>query len=287
MHSRSHWIRHRVLPDVAVRLRPGLVLLPAALLGCVGIGTHEGVVSERDALAERVRLLEASNASLGSETVALLERLEDLRVERTALGRNLQLSRKEEARLSKSLSAREVELAKQQVEASRLRGTYEALVDDLESELAAGQIEIHQLRRGLRVNVSDEILFSSGSASLGSVGAELLLKVAGQLKQLPHSIEIEGHTDNIPITGVLANRYPSNWELAGARAASVARLFERAGIERSRLAAISYASGRPVASNETPEERSRNRRIEIRLQPDSQANVESQDAEGGTAASDS
>ena len=105
MHSRSHWIRHRVLPDVAVRLRPGLVLLPAALLGCVGIGTHEGVVSERDALAERVRLLEASNASLGSETVALLERLEDLRVERTALGRNLQLSRKEEARLSKSLSS--------------------------------------------------------------------------------------------------------------------------------------------------------------------------------------
>ena len=115
----------------------------------------------------------------------------------------------------------------------------------------------------------------------------ILLKVAGQLKKLPHTIEIEGHTDNVPITGPLAKRYPSNWELAGARAASVVRLFERAGIEKSRLAAVSYSSSRPIASNETEEDRSRNRRIEIRLQPDSDGDAASQRAEGGTAASGS
>jgi chemotaxis protein MotB len=226
------------------------------------------VVSERDDLVERVRLLEASNASLSAERVELLENLEDVREQRIALGRDVRTLRKQEAQLSKSLSAREAELAKQNAEVARLRGTYEALVDDLESELAAGQIEIQQLRRGLRVNVSDEILFASGSAKVGSEGSALLLKVASQLGKLPHAIEIEGHTDNVPIRGGLAQRYPSNWELAGARAASVVRLFERAGIDAARLVAVFYANTRPVASNDTEENRSRNRRIEIRLKPE-------------------
>jgi chemotaxis protein MotB len=248
--------------------RSAFALLATGLLGCVGLGTHTEVVSERDALAERVKLLEASNASLTSERVSLLEQLEDVRVERTALDRNLRQLREKEVALSRSLTAREAELARQNAEVARLRGTYEALVDDLESELAAGQIEIQQLREGLRVNVSDEILFASGSASIGSDGAKVLLKVAKELAKLPHAIEIEGHTDNVPISGSLTQRYASNWELAGARAASVVRLFERAGIAPDRLLAVSYASTRPVASNGTAEGRSLNRRIEIRLRPD-------------------
>jgi chemotaxis protein MotB len=289
MRLRSLSNRNRPARDRRRRaLACGSAVLAAGLLGCVGLGTHREVVTERDRLAERVKLLEASNESLASERVSLLEQLEDVRVERTALDRNVQKLREKEVALSRSLSAREAELARQNAEVARLRGTYEALVDDLESELAAGQIEIQQLREGLRVNVSDEILFASGSASVGAEGSKVLLKVAKELAKLPHAIEVEGHTDNVPITGSLKQRYASNWELAAARAASVVRLFERAGVEPSRLVAVSHASTRPVASNDTAEGRSRNRRIEIRLRPEALAGRgEAAEGDGGGAASGS
>jgi chemotaxis protein MotB len=239
----------------------------ACLLSCVGLQTHEGVVAERDDLASQVALLEASNASFTAEQVDLLESLEDEREAHARLEQEAGQLRSLRESLSQNLSAREAELARQNAEVSRLRGTYEALVDDLESELAAGQIEIQQLREGLRVNVSDEILFASGSARIGAQGRDVLRRVAGQLVDLPHAIEVEGHTDNVKIRGSLAKRYPSNWELAGARAASVVRLFEGEGVDASRMIVVSYGSTQPVASNDDAESRSRNRRIEIRLKP--------------------
>ncbi len=162
----------------------------------------------------------------------------------------------------------QAELSTQQEQASELRGTYEGLVSDLQSELASGQVQIEQLRDGIRVNVSDEILFSSGSAVLNDDGSEILRKVAGQLGRSPHRVEVEGHTDNVPISGGLARRYPTNWELAGARAASVVRLFESAGIDGSRMRAVSLSQFNPVAANDSEDGRARNRRIEIRLLPD-------------------
>jgi len=262
--------RHLALPERAragARLYGSLLLLGVGAPGCVGVGTHQEIVGERDTLAERLRLLEASNASLSAERVSLLESLEDTREERAALDRNVQQLRQQEADLTRSLVARETELARQNVEVVRLRDTYKALVQDLESELAAGQVAIQELREGLRVHIADEILFASGSARLGAAGEAILHKVAGQLAKLEHAIEVAGHTDNLPISGALAKRYPSNWELAGARAASVVRLFERAGVDRARLVVVSHASTRPVAPNDTPEGRSRNRRIEIHLKP--------------------
>ena len=162
----------------------------------------------------------------------------------------------------------QAELSTQQEEASELRGTYEGLVSDLQSELASGEVQIEQLRDGIRVNVSDEILFPSGSAVLADDGSEILRKVAGQLGQSPHRVEVEGHTDNVPISGGLARRYPTNWELAGARAASVVRLFESTGIDGSRMRAVSLSQFNPVAANDSEDGRARNRRIEIRLLPD-------------------
>ncbi len=162
----------------------------------------------------------------------------------------------------------EAELSTRQEEVSELRGTYEGLVSDLQSELASGAVQIEQLRDGIRVNVSDEILFPSGSAVLNDDGSEILRKVAGQLGQSPHRVEVEGHTDNVPISGGLARRYPTNWELAGARAASVVRLFERAGINGSRMRAVSLSQFNPVAANDSEDGRALNRRIEIRLLPE-------------------
>jgi chemotaxis protein MotB len=241
-------------------------------LGCVGLGSHREVVVERDRLAddkaqlaERVRLLEASNASLSAERVRLLEETENLREKHAALEEGVtDLQRRHDA-LSESLTAREAELASRGEEVAGLRGTYEGLVSDLEAEVQAGQIQIQQLREGLLLNVSDEILFPSGSAQLSVQGKDVIARVAGHLKQLPDRVEVQGHTDDVPIATAI---YPSNWELAAARATGVVRWLEAQGLEPRRLSGVSFGEQHPVAPNDTPEGRARNRRIEIRLLPE-------------------
>ncbi len=152
-------------------------------------------------------------------------------------------------------------------EAARLKATYDGLVSELQGELAAGEIEIQQMRDGLSVNVAQDILFASGSAKLDESGQAVLLRVSEQLKATPYQIVIGGHTDNVQIGPGLVDRYPTNWELAGARSASVVKLFESSGIEGKRLLAASFGEHRPRDTNETKDGRARNRRIEIRLRP--------------------
>jgi len=244
-----------------------LPLVPTA--GCVSVGTYDVVTEQRDeALSEnarlekRVQLLEASKESLETERVKLIDGMEDLRELRGQLERDVRRLRQAEAELSESLAAREAELAVTSEELSKLTGTYEGLVQDLESEVASGQIEIEQLREGLRLNLSQSILFPSGSATLNQQGVSVLKTVAGRLKSVPNRIEVQGHTDNIALKGPR-----SNWELAADRSAQVVRLFAGSGVAPDRLTAVSFGEFAPIASNDTPEGRAKNRRIEIRLKP--------------------
>jgi len=119
------------------------------------------------------------------------------------------------------------------------------------------------------VNLAQDILFRSGSADLDTKGREILLKVADDLKTSPFQVFVAGHTDNQKIGASLAARYPTNWELGGARAARIVRLYEEAGVPKERLAAVSMADSQPRESNDTPEGRAKNRRIEITLRPTS------------------
>lgn len=224
------------------------LLLALALLapGCVGRGKLREALEERDRLGDevslarqRIEMLETSNAGLNEERIRLLSDLEDMRIERGGL----------------------------EAEVSELRGTYDSLVSDLQAEVTAGRVQIDQLRKGLRLKLDQSVLFSAGSASLGKAGRRVISLVADRLNEITHHVVVEGHTDNVPIRGSLARRYPTNWELAGARAASVVRLLAQRGVAAERLRAVSFAHTRPVASNESPRNRARNRRIEIRLQP--------------------
>lgn len=242
--------------------------------GCVSASDHRAVLAERDRLARaqsglelRVDSLEKSNNSLNAESVQLFESLEDMRGEREQLGADVAELRRARESLSEKLATREMELVARDEQVFQLRGTYDGLVNDLEAEVSAGRIEIERLRVGLQVNVSDEILFPSGTATLNRQGRDVLARVAKQLVATNHAIEVRGHTDNLGIRGKLAERYPSNWELAGARAASVVRLFQENGIAGERLSAVSKGEFDPLASNDTAEDRWRNRRIEIRLVP--------------------
>ena len=252
------------------RPRPAeLALAAVALLasGCVTRGTHEQVVSERDALQERVRLLEASNESLSNERVKLISEVEDLGTEREQLAASVEELRATRDKLQENLALTSTQLAQRNAEVQQLRSTYDGLVSDLQTEVASGRVQIEQLRDGLNVKLAQGVLFPSGSAQVGPEGADLLGKVANRLLELPHRIQVQGHTDDVPISGRLAERYPTNWELAGARAASVVRILAERGVPPARLTAVSFADTEPVAPNDTPEGMAANRRIEIRLVP--------------------
>jgi len=89
--------------------------------------------------------------------------------------------------------------------------------------------------------------------------------VAKVLKDDTHAIRVEGHTDNVPIRNA---NFPSNWELSAVRASSVVRLFIDGGIGQERLTAVGHGANRPVAGNDTPEGRQRNRRVQIMILSD-------------------
>jgi chemotaxis protein MotB len=229
--------------------------LGAAALLAAGVLPAAGCVSN-----SRYVQVEQELARLQANNAALTEQVGTLTSGKAAL----------EAKLAELQTSGDVlgsKLREREEEAKKLQETYDGLVTELKNEVHAGQVQVQQVRDGLRVNVAQDILFDSGSAEIDVNGTEVLGRVAGQLRKSPHEILVIGHTDNKPIGPALVKQYPTNWELAGARASSVVRLFNRSGLPAKRLLAVSMADVRPVASNASPEGRAKNRRIEIRLRP--------------------
>jgi chemotaxis protein MotB len=126
------------------------------------------------------------------------------------------------------------------------------------------KVETQITRRGLVIRLlTDNVLFDSGDATLKPAGKPLLGKVATLLQvDRVHPINVEGHTDNVPIRSA---NYPTNWELSTARAASVVRLLISDKVPATRLGAVGYAQLHPIASNDSAGGKSRNRRVEIVL----------------------
>jgi chemotaxis protein MotB len=147
--------------------------------------------------------------------------------------------------------------------------TYESLIKDMEKEINKGHVIISELKGKLTVQMLNEILFDSGSTRIKEEGLEALKKVGKVLKEVKgREIRIEGHTDSTSIGPTLKRRFPSNWELSAARATSVVRYLQKeVGIDPSIMSATGYGPYKPAASNDTPEGRAGNRRIEIILTP--------------------
>jgi chemotaxis protein MotB len=271
------------------------VLLLSTAVGCVTKGTYDEVAGERDRLTivrrdleNRVEQLEAANQSLTAERLALIDESEDLRISSDRNEREVTRLARAKSQLTENLQEREALLAARNAEIEKMRSSYDGLISDLEDEVASGQIQIERLLSGLKLNLSEEILFPSGSASLNASGQAVLRKVGRRLLELPHSIAVEGHTDNVPV----ARRYPSNWELAAARASSVVRLLVDLGVEPDRLKVVSRGEFMPVASNDIAEGRAKNRRIEIQLdapvdEPAATSGAEGQPAEAGSKTAES
>lgn len=138
----------------------------------------------------------------------------------------------------------------------------------LHQELTDKNVEIEQLRGQLSVRMLDKIVFRSGSANILPQGMAVLDKLADAIKDSTDTIRVEGHTDDTPISDKLKAKYPTNWELSAARAAAVARYFETKHlINPKRLESLGFSMYRPIAPNDSDENKQRNRRVEIVLKP--------------------
>lgn len=154
-------------------------------------------------------------------------------------------------------------------EISNVKSTYETLVKEMQKEIEKGDIKITQAVDRLSVNLVEKILFDSGEAEVKPEGLNILKRVGDILKGVSDKqIRIEGYTDNVKLGARLRQRYPTNWELSTARATNVVRyLQDKVGVDPRMLSAAGLSEYKPVASNETPEGRAQNRRIEIVLLP--------------------
>ncbi len=136
-----------------------------------------------------------------------------------------------------------------------------AVIEDLRKLITdVSGVSVKSDPRGVVVTFSDGVLFASGSAELKREIFGVLEKLSKKLNTAPGRIIIEGHTDNVPISG---GKYSSNWELSTARAASVLNFFITKGIDPNRFSIAGYAEYRPLTSNETEEGRAKNRRVEL------------------------
>jgi chemotaxis protein MotB len=132
----------------------------------------------------------------------------------------------------------------------------------LDSLVRDGQVKVTQSNRGISVEINASVLFASGQAQLRPESGRALQQVARVLAPAEHGIQVEGYTDDAPIS---TPQFPSNWELSAARAGSVVRLFIDNGVDEQRLSIIGYGPNRPVTGNNTPEGRARNRRVTVMI----------------------
>jgi chemotaxis protein MotB len=275
----------------------------ALATGCVTTKKYEARLSDIDALtAENTNLsgkLQETEDSLKKETAAR-EALETdvakLRGEKEELMRTNELlftankdmnksvaeisqeklmAIKEKDRIIAGLTQEKMDAIKEKEHVvAEQKHAYDNVVSELTEEIKKGEIEVRQLKDKLTLTMVEKILFDSGKADIKTNGKKVLDRVAEILKTITDKqIRIEGHTDNVPIGAVLAEKFPTNWELSTARATTVVRYLQEKGVSPALLNAAGYSEYNPVESNETDEGKAKNRRIEIVLIPLDKENI--------------
>jgi chemotaxis protein MotB len=278
------------MPRSPRTLRPrSLMPLLAALLlapllgGCVvKKSTHDSL------LADRVRL-QTQHEDFRAETRAELERrdsteaelreriarleveIEQLEAQRARAEDRFEEARAEVHRLDIILNERGAEARQLQERLQRLAAVerevrqrnaiYEDVIGRFQSLIDGGKLSVSVSRGRMVIQLPQDILFGSGSATLGADGRRTLAEVGEVLAEFEErSFQVEGHTDNVPIATA---RFPSNWELSTARALSVVQVLVQAGVRPQNISGAGFGEFHPVGENDTPAGRRLNRRIEI------------------------
>ena len=232
-------------------LRPRGSIAPWILFGLAVIGGG----------AAAVLLWMRSEAALAQTSAA--------KAEAENLARQLEAAQNEKADLLALRNELSVQVQAKEDEIQKLQGTYQELEAKMKEEIAKGDIRLSQSGGRIKVDLVDKILFDVGDASISERGGGVLSRVGAVLANVQgKKIQVSGHTDDLPISDRLRDRYPTNWELAAARASNVVRyLEEKANVPGRRLVVAAYGPWEPISSNKTATGRARNRRIEIVLTP--------------------
>jgi chemotaxis protein MotB len=265
-----------------------------ALGGCVPKGKYDAAVKDtqsaradaaKQAESDRARIaalekqLEALQADLKKAQDALADRsksLDDataqnaeLRGELERLGKNVDKLLADKGTLSSALTQakdRLDELRKAQAAADARTALFRALALKFQKMIDAGQLKI-VLRNGrMVIQLANDVLFDSGQTDIKPAGQQPLAQIASVLASISdRRFQVAGHTDNVPIQKT--SKFASNWELSTARAVEVLRFLVAHGVKSEGLSAAGYGEFDPIATNDNAGSRSKNRRIEITLQP--------------------
>lgn len=204
-------------------------------------------------LKGKIGELDSANATLAAKTM----QIDKLLTEKGALSKERQQLSAEQQALAKQIQ----ELQRMKAAAERRNADYRKLLEKLKKMIDAGTLQV-KIRNGrMLVQMSSDVVFPSASVRIKPEAKEAIFELAQTISTFTdRKFQIVGHSDPTPIRTA---RFPSNWELSRARAASVARELAREMEDASRLQVDGLADTQPIASNATDEGRRRNRRIEI------------------------
>jgi len=240
--------------------------------GCVRKSEHEKALAalktateDRTRLAAQVKALQADLSKKVDEllllNVELTERLK-------AAGQSVEALNTERGSLSQALAdtrAQLLELRKQQDAANARGAQLRELQAKFQKLVDAGQLKIVFRQGRMVVELANDVLFDSGKTDIKPAGKGMIGDVAKVLRTMPdRRFQVAGHTDNVKIQG---GRFASNWELSTARAVTVVKLLVDGGVRATNLSAAGFGEFQPAETNDTPDGRAKNRRIEITLQP--------------------
>ena len=220
----------------------------------------EDKIAEKDkeiaALKETIAALTADGKSREATIKKQQEELAGVLKDRSRL-------RQSADELKKALA----ELTRRRVEAEARVKQFKDLLARFKTLIDAGKLKVKIADGRMVLELPTDVLFGSGQAKLSDDGLTAVKEVSGVLVTLPKTrrFQVEGHTDNVPIKTA---RFPSNWQLASARALNVVQAMMEAGMPGDRVSAAAFGEHRPVAKNDTDEGKAANRRIEIVVVPD-------------------
>jgi len=233
------------------KIHIAIVVIAAALnaSGCVSTDTYKKMQAGKDA---EIATLQQQKAALEHDNSALMQDNSALKQQNTAKEQQVGSLEQQKASLLEASQRRQQQ--------------YDALVKSLSKEVEKGQLQVRQYQNMLAVDLAEQIFFDSGRATLKTGGKKVLKKVGEALRGYKNKvIRVVGHTDNVPVAKPLQGKFPTNWELSVARATNVVRYLQEVGVPPDHMMPTGRGEYDPVAPNDTPEGRKKNRRIEILL----------------------
>jgi chemotaxis protein MotB len=247
------------------RLHIGTAILAMAIIGsgCVSSGTFKKMEAGKN---EEIATLQKNKTALEEQKKTLEQQKAALEKDNAAVKQQVDTMTKQNAAMQQEVGSLSQEKAALVAANQQRQQQYDALLQGLSKEVEKGQLQVRQYKNMLAVDLAEQIFFDSGKATLKKGGKDVLKKVGDALKGYENKIiRVVGHTDNVPLAKSLQATFPSNWELSVARATNVVRYLQEVGIPPERMIPSGRGEYDPVAPNDTPEGRQKNRRIEIML----------------------